>query len=333
MYNDWVEDSEDQTSESENWSFASRCLDEVGRAVGDAARQEAARAFDDEENRLIDAYVEALPEPNSGNDALQDYLIQLMLLNRQNKKRSGLTDCEDTSIMLRIQQRRNEREQVNQELREAAARREDGLRRTVSDNARAEAARAFIDEENALVEEERSQIERWYEYRLQNLGVPSSFARCPDELGRAVGDAATALESSHNGDMQPGIVTGAGAVATGAPDGPHGDNDALRTRQLDSKPDLLRDSERMIERCETLQRDQDSVNNVHEFYIRELAEQLRALRDDYDELADELAEARDESEQISRMLEQNDRQASLAHPYKPASVASRYQQGLRFYLL
>ncbi|KAM0708041.1 hypothetical protein Q7P35_004690 [Cladosporium inversicolor] len=316
MYNNWVQDSTHQTSEGdyfeqeqqESHSSGARCPDGLGRAVGDAARQEAARAFADEENGLIDCYAGAVAAgaPDSNRNELEDYQMQLMLLDQQNKERlalarggeeSGLTDREE--IMVRVQQRRNEREQIQQEL---------------------DAARAVNDEENALVEEERSRIERWYEYRLQNLGVPSSFAQCPDELGRAIGDAATALESGHSGDVQPGIVLGAGAVATGTPDGPHGGNYALRTRQLDSKPDSLRDAERTIERRETLHRDQDSVNNVHEFYIRELAEQLQALRDDYDELADELAEARDQSEQNSRMLEQNDHQASLAHLHKPASV-------------
>lgn len=71
----------------------------------------------------------------------------------------------------------------------------------------------------------------------------------------------------------------------------------------------------MIERRETLQRNQDSVN---EFHIDALAEQLQALRDDHEELADELADALAKLEHKSRMLEQKDRQSSLAPPQIPA---------------
>jgi hypothetical protein len=382
MYNDWVEDSEDQTTESDH-SFVARCPDEVGRAVSDAARQQAARAFADEENGLIDDDAGALTKPNKGNHALQDYQMQLMLLDQQNKKRLAMARAEAAAAendptdreatMSWVEQRRAEWKQVEQELD------------AVGDAARQEAARAFTDEENGLIEEESSRIRRWYEHRLLNQGFAAPIAQCPDEFGRAVGNAARQESARAFADEENGLTDH--AVPADAPGGLW-DNYALAERQRElmlfeesekkrlfmarrdpspvgqnrlskeamirieqrlierqqlqqaldghdwhkdpftdseecsalngsasSKLDWLREVERMIERRETLQRNQDSVN---EFHIDALAEQLQALRDDHEELADELADALAKLEHKSRMLEQKDRQSSLAPPQIPA---------------
>jgi hypothetical protein len=74
----------------------------------------------------------------------------------------------------------------------------------------------------------------------------------------------------------------------------------------------------MVEKYEALQRDQDSVNVTHKFYIEQLAEQLQALRDEYEQLDEELAVALERLEHKSRMLEPKDRESSLAHPQKVA---------------
>jgi hypothetical protein len=76
-----------------------------------------------------------------------------------------------------------------------------------------------------------------------------------------------------------------------------------------SRLDWLKEVERTIERRETLQRNQESVVVANEFYIDTLAGQLQALRDDHEELADELADALGRLEHKSRMLEQKDRQS------------------------
>jgi hypothetical protein len=88
-----------------------------------------------------------------------------------------------------------------------------------------------------------------------------------------------------------------------------------------SKMDPLREAERLIERCETLHRDQDSVNVNHEFYIDQLAEQLQAFREEHGELAGEFAVALARLEHKLHLLEQKDRESSLAHLQNPQNVA------------
>ena len=232
MYNDWLQDSTDQSNDSENHEqeqhplvqlqehrmqferqeqqrqqqlrdidleierSGARCPDELGRAVGNAARQEAARAFADEEN--------------------------------------GLTDHEE--IMTRVEQRRAERKQIQQEL-DASAWRSD--------------VRAFAD------------------------------------------DAASCTESEKHSAL----------------------ND-----WASSKLDLLGALERTIEQsCEMLRRDQDSVKNEHRHYINVLAEQAQLMQNDYEELAQQLAEVREQ-------LEQKDRQSSLVHPQKSAPAQAAIER-------
>jgi hypothetical protein len=261
MYNDWVEDSEDQTTESDH-SFVARCPDELGRAVGDAARQQAARAFADEENGLIGDDAGAVTKLNSGNHALQDYQMQLMLLDQQNKRRLA--------------------------------------------TARAEAA----EKENDLTYREATmsrtkQRDAEQKHTQQEL---DASARCPYELGHAIGEAAR--EEAAQAFTESEISSALNGSAS-------------------SKLEWLREVERMIQRRDTLQRNKDNIN---EFYIDTLVEQLQALRDDHErlaeELAEELADGLEKLEQRSRMLEQKDRQSSHAHPQKPAPVqadASRPQ--------
>jgi hypothetical protein len=314
MYNDWVEDSEDQTNESESQSFAARCPDELGRAVSDAARQEAARAFADEENGLVDDEAGAVTKPNSGSHALQDSQMQLMLLDQQNQKRLAMARAEavDTendlidreASMSRIAWRRAEQKQIQQET-DASARCPDELGRAVGDAARQEAARAFTDEENGLIEEESSRL-----FMARQSSAPEGQNRLSKEpmvqiKQRLIEQRLQQLRQElDNIDWHEDPF-----------------NEAEKFLALNgsasSKSDWLKEVERMIEKRETLQRNQDFVN---EFYIDSLAEQLQALRDDHEELADELADALARLEHKSRLLEQNERQSSLAHPQKPTSA-------------
>jgi len=124
MYNDWLEDSEDQSNESD--SFGARCPDELGRAVGEAARQEAARAFADEENGLGEYDAESMAAGALGGSesdkhhALRDYQMQTKLPEQQNKKRLAIARAEALANE-QDDLRRAERQQLPQEL-DASAR-------------------------------------------------------------------------------------------------------------------------------------------------------------------------------------------------------------------
>lgn len=257
MYNDWLQDSSHQSDETEHSSSGARCPDELGRAVGDAARQEAVRAFADEENGLNDCEAKVVAddtpeEPTTVSHALRDYQMQLRLLDEQNEKRRAMARAESFA---------HESEHSKSE-----ARCPDELGRAIGDAARREAARAFTDEEDDLIEEEHI-VERQPLQQKRKLSTGSD-----------------------------GHTTLSGGVS--------------------SKPDSARAVERMVEKYEALQRDQDSVNVTHKFYIDQLAEQLQALRDEHEQLDEELADALERLEHKSRMLEQKDIRSSLDHPGK-----------------
>jgi hypothetical protein len=181
--------------------------------------------------------------------------MQLRLLDEQNEKRRAMARREALA---------------HEERLDASAQCPDVLGRAVGDAARQEAARTFTDEENELVEEERF-IER------QQLQQEKTSPTGSDEYAALGGRAS-------------------------------------------SETDSTRAVERLVERCETLQRDQDSVKGEHRFYIEQLAEQLHALQDEHDELAMELTDALERLEHKSRMLEQKDRQSAVAHPQKSAAA-------------
>ncbi|GAB7330689.1 hypothetical protein MBLNU13_g02251t1 [Cladosporium sp. NU13] len=263
MYNDWVQDSTHQSDESEHSSSGARCPDELGRAVGDAARQEAARAFADEENGLVDCDAGVVADDtSSGNDAHLDYQMQLKLLDEQTKRlamaraessanEKRLADRE-AAAMARLEQRLAEWRRLQQELDATA-----WPHRDASDVANPHAARAFADDEDTLstASERSSALTGW---------ASDSVVEC-------------------------------------------------MTRWL-----------------ETLQSDQDSIKVEHKFYLDQLAEQLQALRDDHEELTEELADALEKLEHKSRMLEQKDRRSALAHPQEvpPAQADTHRPQVL-----
>jgi len=321
MYNDWLQDSEHQSDESEHSVTGARCPDELGRAVGDAARQEAARAFADEENGLndCDAGVVADHTPDettTASHALRDYQMQLRPLDEQSEKRRAMARAESFA---------HESEGSKSE-----ARCPDELGRAVGDAARQRAARAFADEENGLVDCDAGvaaddtssgnvalldylmqlkqldeQNKRWATVRAESSANEQRLAdREAAVMARLEQRLAEWKQLHHVLD------------ATDWHKRPS--NNSEKSSALNgctsSKPESIREVERLVERCETLQRDQDSVKGEHRFYIDQLAEQLHALQDEHEELAVELADALERLEHKSHLLDQKDRQPSLAHP-------------------
>ena len=151
----------------------------------------------------------------------------------------------------------------------------------------------------------------------------SSGARCPDRLGRAAGDAARQEAARAFADEENDLIGEERFIewqqlqeGRSSPTG--SDEYTALNGSTPSKTDSSRAVERMVEKLQALQLDQDIVNANHEFYLDQLAERLQALRDEHEELAEELADALEKLEHKSRMLERKDRQSSLVHPQNVA---------------
>ena len=275
MYQDWLQDSAHQTSENNHHEQAahelaqlgdqlksqnqrdrllllaaqqqqrqglerqqglssdSQCPDELGRDVGDFARQETARAFADEENGLI-----------VGDGRLGTRVVQCReeWLDHERRLREGQSSSHVTRCP-------------------------DELGRAVSDAARQDAAHEYEILLRLLEQQRRQQrldIERQFREEL-----PSSLsARCPDDLGRAVGDVARQYAARAFADEEEGPT----------------DREVLawieQQRRLDNET-----------------RDTDMI---------ELYEEIAALRNSHDDMVEELwkTRAQFEQQQKSHKLEQ-----------------------------
>lgn len=217
---------------------------------------------------------------------------------------------------------------VYEQMCNVGARCPDELGRAVGDAARQEAARAFADEENGLIDGDAGVVadhtsveptranHALQDYKMQLKLLDEQSERRYAAIREAeLAPVEQALSERKQLQQELDATAQHKNSSTGSEDCP-----ALKGWPS-SRTDPLREAERLIERCETLHRDQDSVNVNHEFYIDQLAEQLQVLREEHGEMAGEFAVALARLEHKVHLLEQKDRESSLAHLQDPQNVA------------
>lgn len=375
LYNDWSQESTHECSETAHLSDA-RCPDDLGRAVGDAARREAECLFADEENALAELdnmaairehYREQLldqqrpktinPSDNTLYAAIQ---MQLMLQDQQNKQRllmarqeqelelqhelfaaeaeaagcggpQGTHALQGHRMQLLLQEQQNkqrlliarQKEQLERQFQMFAE--SPGSAGAADSHGGPSGSHALQDYQNNLILLEQQNQKRLLMARQGPDSMASELyesrtrdGRCPDDLGRAVGDAARqeaarAFVDEENGLVIPDEKFSAALDQFGG---------ARSLRQ-----DLVRELQALAGRQEGLAAENDGLM----MYIEELHEQMQALRDSQNELSEELSEAREvqfEQQLRSQMVEQDARQSAISPPRTAAQPGNDRPQVL-----
>jgi hypothetical protein len=278
------------------------CPDELGRAVSGAIRSSY------EPDTELDIYEQMY------NDWLQGSAHQNGGSERPEQEQIG-SASEDYAMQIKLMQQQQEMERQGHS---SDARCPDDLGREVGDFARQEAARAFADEENGLIEYEREnkRIENWKEHglafekledrRLGQLEVECELqdyvTRRSDDLRRALSNAAEP-KAAHAFPEDEGEFTEYEKLNmsrdlarlgffTDPSDGLGFDFEKFRTSVGWTKQECFKEMGKMLAWQEQMDREAERQddNMYYENCIGKLYEELEALRNSHDLLSGEVSE-------------------------------------------